>query len=155
MKVTAFQRLTLATLAVLTVGVTGAWLAASPAGAQPGYWLGADDGSVFSFNAPFFGSLGAGAAQNGLDGGGSGCATGCSIAAWPNSQGYWLLATVSGQSSFGHGCCLATVDQLFLAAYGLGQRPGEQLLVAPTDFAGKQIVPVPSPLRWRLARRQA
>lgn len=76
-------------LAIAAIGATASFLAGSvgtaPAGASstPGYWLGGDDGGVFAFGAPFFGS------QNfpGM------CQQGCSVASWPYGHGYWVLTT--------------------------------------------------------------
>src|SRR5690242_1512805 len=46
-----------------------------------GYWLVADDGGIFAFNAPYFGSLGARHLNSPIVG----------MAATPTGKGYWLV----------------------------------------------------------------
>ncbi len=90
------------TVVIVVSTVAGALLIAPlPAGAAPlppGYWLGAADGGVFAFNAPFYGS---GAFHPGAPGPCSftpqppstlNAAFGCAaLAATPSGNGYWLL----------------------------------------------------------------
>ncbi|MGO9873006.1 MAG: L,D-transpeptidase family protein [Acidimicrobiia bacterium] len=64
-------------------------MAATPNG--KGYWLVANDGGVFAFNAPFFGSLGAMHLNEPIVG----------MAATPNGKGYWLIAGDGGVFCFG------------------------------------------------------
>ncbi|MGH9078772.1 MAG: hypothetical protein ACRDYE_01600 [Acidimicrobiales bacterium] len=114
------------TVAIIVSSIAGtllvAPLPASAGPAPPGYWLGAADGGVFAFNAPFYGS---GALHPGAPGpcsftpqsastlnAGLGCAV---LVATPGGNGYWLLnvssfpphpfgqATMFG-SAFGTGC---------------------------------------------------
>ena len=56
-----------------------------------GYWLVANDGGVFGFNAPFFGSLGAMHLNSPIVG----------MAATPTGKGYWLVAGDGGVFTFG------------------------------------------------------
>jgi N-acetylmuramoyl-L-alanine amidase len=56
-----------------------------------GYWLVAADGGVFSFNAPFFGSLGAIALRQPV----------VAMASTPDGGGYWLVAADGGVFTFG------------------------------------------------------
>jgi hypothetical protein len=64
-------------------------MAATPNG--KGYWLVANDGGVFGFNAPFFGSLGARHLNSPIVG----------MAATPSGKGYWLVAGDGGVFCFG------------------------------------------------------
>ena len=64
-------------------------MAATPNG--KGYWLVANDGGVFGFNAPFFGSLGSIHLNSPIVG----------IAATPTGRGYWLIAGDGGVFTFG------------------------------------------------------
>ena len=85
------------TVALLTLCLTSASGATpvsnrTPSDPTPGYWLAGDDGGVFAFNAPFYGS----AASNGA----ADCPNppgppvtdhGCTaIAATPTGSGYWI-----------------------------------------------------------------
>ena len=56
-----------------------------------GYWLVADDGGIFGFNAPYFGSLGARHLNSPIVG----------MAATPTGKGYWLVAGDGGVFTFG------------------------------------------------------
>ena len=56
-----------------------------------GYWLVANDGGVFGFNAPYFGSLGAMHLNAPIIG----------MAATPTGHGYWLVASDGGVFTFG------------------------------------------------------
>lgn len=56
-----------------------------------GYWLVAADGGVFSFDAPFFGSMGGRPLNAPIVG----------MAADPSGNGYWLVASDGGVFSFG------------------------------------------------------
>jgi ribosomal protein L24E len=56
-----------------------------------GYWLVANDGGIFGFNAPFFGSLGARHLNSPIVG----------MAATPSGKGYWLVAGDGGVFTFG------------------------------------------------------
>ena len=51
------QTLVTAAATALLVGMAGLVTSATPAAAATGYWLGGDDGGVFSFNAPYNGNL--------------------------------------------------------------------------------------------------
>ena len=64
-------------------------MASTPSG--KGYWLVANDGGVFTFNAPFFGSLGARHLNSPIVG----------MAATPTGKGYWLVAGDGGVFTFG------------------------------------------------------
>jgi lipoprotein-anchoring transpeptidase ErfK/SrfK len=56
-----------------------------------GYWLVANDGGVFGFNAPFYGSLGGLRLDAPIVG----------MAATPTGHGYWLVASDGGVFAFG------------------------------------------------------
>jgi hypothetical protein len=56
-----------------------------------GYWLVANDGGVFGYNAPFYGSLGARHLNSPIIG----------MAATPSGKGYWLVAGDGGVFTFG------------------------------------------------------
>ncbi len=56
-----------------------------------GYWLVADDGGIFAFNAPYYGSLGARHLNSPIVG----------MAATPTGKGYWLVAGDGGVFCFG------------------------------------------------------
>lgn len=56
-----------------------------------GYWLVANDGGVFGFNAPYYGSLGARHLNAPIIG----------MAATPTGHGYWLVAKDGGVFTFG------------------------------------------------------
>ena len=88
----AQMRLIIGSCCVVFLAIIGATFDATSAGAQPGYWLGADDGGVFSFNAPFYGSTvqGIGFFSNPGD---SVCTQGCTITSQATSEGYWQLVT--------------------------------------------------------------
>jgi len=58
-----------------------------------GYWLIASDGGVFSFNAPFLGSLGGVHLNQPVVG----------VAAAPTGHGYYLVASDGGVFAFGPG----------------------------------------------------
>jgi ribosomal protein L24E len=64
-------------------------MASTPSG--KGYWLVANDGGVFGFNAPFFGSLGARHLNSPIIG----------MASTPSGKGYWLVAGDGGVFTFG------------------------------------------------------
>jgi len=64
-------------------------MASTPDG--KGYWLVANDGGIFTFNAPFFGSLGARHLNAPIVG----------MAATPTGKGYWLIAGDGGVFTFG------------------------------------------------------
>ena len=63
----------------------------APTASGKGYWLVADDGGIFGFNAPFFGSLGAMHLNSPIVG----------MAATPTGRGYWLVAGDGGVFTFG------------------------------------------------------
>src|SRR5258705_445402 len=63
----------------------------APTANGKGYWLVANDGGVFGFNAPFFGSLGAMHLNAPIIG----------MAATPTGKGYWLVAQNGGVFNFG------------------------------------------------------
>jgi peptidoglycan hydrolase-like protein with peptidoglycan-binding domain len=63
----------------------------APTANGKGYWLVANDGGVFGFNAPFFGSLGAMHLNAPIIG----------MAATPTGKGYWLVAQDGGVFTFG------------------------------------------------------
>ena len=56
-----------------------------------GYWLVANDGGIFGFNAPFYGSLGNRHLNSPIVG----------VAATPSGKGYWLVAGDGGVFCFG------------------------------------------------------
>jgi hypothetical protein len=87
-------RMVAASGAFLMIVIVSAFVAASAAAAAPGYWLGADDGGVFSFNAPYHLSIVQGIGMFGYPGD-SVCAQGCTIASLAGSGGYWQLTTPS------------------------------------------------------------
>ena len=64
-------------------------MASTPSG--KGYWLVADDGGIFTFNAPYFGSLGARHLNSPIVG----------MASTPTGKGYWLVAGDGGIFTFG------------------------------------------------------
>ena len=59
--------------------------------AAPGYWLVAANGGIFSFGAPFLGSLGAVHLNRPIVG----------MAAAPDGNGYYLVASDGGVFAFG------------------------------------------------------
>jgi N-acetylmuramoyl-L-alanine amidase len=61
--------------------------------ATGGYWLVAADGGIFTFNAPFYGSMGGDPLNEPIVG----------MAAAPGGDGYWLVAKDGGIFSFGPG----------------------------------------------------
>jgi len=63
----------------------------APTANGKGYWLVANDGGIFGFNAPFFGSLGAMHLNAPIIG----------MAATPSGRGYWLVAQDGGVFTFG------------------------------------------------------
>ena len=63
----------------------------APTAKGKGYWLVANDGGIFGFNAPFFGSLGARHLNSPIVG----------MAATPTGRGYWLVAGDGGVFTFG------------------------------------------------------
>jgi hypothetical protein len=63
-------------------------MAADPA--TGGYWFVAADGGVFSFNAPFYGSMGGQSLSKPVVG----------LAATPDSGGYWLVGSDGGIFTF-------------------------------------------------------
>ena len=67
------------------VGITGD-------NATGGYWLGAADGGVFSYHAPFHGSAGGTRLDAPVTG----------ITATPSSGGYWLLGADGGVFTYGN-----------------------------------------------------
>jgi hypothetical protein len=76
----------------------------------PGYWLAAADGGVFSFNLPFFGSMG-GHHLNALVVG---------MAATPDGLGYWLVAADGGVFTFGDAGFFGSTGNLHLNAPAVG-----------------------------------
>jgi ribosomal protein L24E len=64
-------------------------IAVAPSG--NGYWLVASDGGIFSFNAPFEGSMGGTPLNKRIVG----------MAATPDGKGYWLVASDGGIFAFG------------------------------------------------------
>jgi hypothetical protein len=120
------------------MAMIGAAAFAAPAGAQPGYWLGADDGGVFSFNVPFYGSTVQGTGLFSASGD-SLCAQGCTITSQANSAGYWQLATAAlDPVHFSD----AVPEGLVIQGFGLS-RSIDDLSQVPTPI---------SPIRpWRIA----
>ncbi len=119
-------------LLVLIVSFQGG--SAAGAASPPGYWLGADDGGVFAFGAPFFGST-AFPQQ---------CGQGCAIASWPTGhwttgQGYWMLGTLSGTG----------VDQYLQATGADGSAADTSVLLS--DDGNPQPTPQSSNRPWRIA----
>jgi hypothetical protein len=131
-------RLIIGSFCALVVALFGTAFDASSAGAQPGYWLGADDGGVFSFNAPFYGSTVQGTGDF-SDPGGSLCAQGCTITGQTTSEGYWQLATSALNPSNFSG---SVPEGLVVQGFG-GSRAVENLSQVPTPI---------SPARpWRIS----
>ena len=62
-----------------------------PPAAKQGYWFVASDGGIFSFNAPFYGSMGAKHLNAPIVG----------MASTPDGKGYWFVASDGGIFSFG------------------------------------------------------
>ena len=80
-------RLIAASAAALLGTMAGLAAIATSAGAAPrGYWLGGDDGGVFSFYAPYYGNLVMGG-EFSTDGN-SVCAQGCSIGSGSSTGNY-------------------------------------------------------------------
>ena len=63
----------------------------TPSVSSGGYWLAASDGGIFSFNAPFYGSMGGKPLAQSIVG----------MASTPDGKGYWLVAKDGGIFSFG------------------------------------------------------
>jgi lipoprotein-anchoring transpeptidase ErfK/SrfK/ribosomal protein L24E len=80
-----------------------------------GYWLVANDGGVFGFNAPFFGSLGAMHLNAPIIG----------MAATPTGKGYWLVAQDGGVFTFGDAHFYGSTGAMHLNA------PVTQLIPGP------------------------
>ena len=80
-----------------------------------GYWLVANDGGVFGFNAPYFGSLGAMHLNAPIIG----------MAATPTGRGYWLVAQDGGVFSFGDARFYGSTGAMHLNA------PVTQLIANP------------------------
>ena len=85
------QGLLTAAAAALMLTMTGLVISATSAAAASGYWLGGDDGGVFSFNAPYNGNLLIGG-EFSTDGN-SVCAQGCSIGSGSSTDNYVLSST--------------------------------------------------------------
>ncbi len=66
-------------------------VASTPPLAPVGYWFVASDGGIFSFNAPFYGSMGAKHLNAPIVG----------MASTPDGKGYWFVASDGGIFSFG------------------------------------------------------
>jgi len=136
------MRFIIGSCCVVFLAIIGATFDATSAGAQPGYWLGADDGGVFSFNAPFYGSTvqGIGVFSNPGD---SVCAQGCTITSQATSEGYWQLATSAlNPSNFSHSAPEGLVVQGFGASRAI-----DNLSEVPT--------PISSARPWRIAAQGA
>ena len=94
----AHVRLVIGSCCALVMAMISTTFDATSAGATPGDWLGADDGGVFSFNAPFYGSTVQGISVLSHPGD-SVCAQGCTITGQATSEGYWQLGTSALNSS--------------------------------------------------------
>jgi len=121
-------------LLVLMVTLQGG--SAAGAASPPGYWLGADDGGVFAFGAPFFGST-AFPEQ---------CGQGCAIASWPagtgtTGQGYWMLGTLSKTGAQQYNGLLAT---------GADGSAADTFVIS-SDDGNPQPTPQSSNRPWRIA----
>ena len=140
----------------MVASVISVLTAANAGAASPGYWLGADDSGVFSFNAPFLGPL---SQPSPTVTGVSWCATGCSIASWPDSPGFWQLVTVFAECSYvpypGASVCgsstTASIDGLGVASFKPPPTQQEGSATPVRDASGNVIRPVPSSLRWNMA----
>jgi lipoprotein-anchoring transpeptidase ErfK/SrfK len=87
----------------------------APTANGKGYWLVANDGGVFGFNAPFFGSLGAMHLNAPIIG----------MAATPTGKGYWLVAQDGGVFTFGDAQFYGSTGAMHLNA------PVTQLIPGP------------------------
>jgi hypothetical protein len=86
----------------------------TPAPTQPGYWLTASDGGIFSFGASvFYGSTGAVHLNDPIVG----------MAATPSRQGYWLVASDGGVFAFGDAIFHGSTGALHLNAPIVGIAP--------------------------------
>ena len=90
------QGLLTAAAAALLLTMTGLVISATSAAAASGYWLGGDDGGVFSFNAPYNGNLLIGG-EFSTDGN-SVCAQGCSIGSGSSTDNYVLVVDCRSES---------------------------------------------------------
>ena len=80
-----------------------------------GYWMVANDGGVFSFNAPYYGSLGAMHLNAPIIG----------MVATPTGHGYWLVASDGGVFTFGDAHFYGSTGSMHLNA------PVTQLIPGP------------------------
>ena len=98
-------------------------MASTPNG--KGYWLVANDGGVFGFNAPFFGSLGAMHLNSPIVG----------MAATPTGKGYWLVAGDGGVFTFGDAHFYGSTGSMHLNSpiNADDRRAGRQGLLADGD----------------------
>ena len=81
-----------------------------------GYWITADDGGVFAFDAPFFGSTGdlaLNAPVNGMN-------------VDPSGLGYWLVADDGGVFTYGAASFYGSTGDLTLVAPILGMAVSAQ-----------------------------
>jgi lipoprotein-anchoring transpeptidase ErfK/SrfK len=87
----------------------------APTAGGKGYWLVANDGGIFGFNAPFFGSLGARHLNSPIVG----------MAATPTGKGYWLVAGDGGVFTFGDAKYYGSTGSMHLNA------PIRQIIAGP------------------------
>jgi hypothetical protein len=80
-----------------------------------GYWLGASDGGIFAFHAPFAGSVGSIKLNKPVVG----------MAGTPDSLGYWLVASDGGIFSFGTAAFFGSTGAMKLnqPIVGMGSTP--------------------------------
>ena len=88
-------------------------MAADPA--TGGYWTVASDGGVFSFDAPFFGSMGAVKLNKPV----------VAMVATPDGGGYWLFASDGGVFAFGDAGFFGSLGNKVLAAPIVSAAPAD------------------------------
>jgi hypothetical protein len=139
------QTLVTAAATALLVGMAGLVTSATPAAAATGYWLGGDDGGVFSFNAPYNGNLVFGGQFSAP--GNSICAQGCPIGSGSSTANYWMLATADlNPNDFSDTTAEGLAALLFDGTHLFGGSPAAGP-ISPNPPA----TPI-SPLRpWRIA----
>ena len=78
-----------------------------------GYWLVADDGGIFAFNAPFYGSMGGTRLNQPMVG----------MAPTPSTRGYWMVARDGGIFSFGDAAFYGSTGSIVLNQPVVGMAP--------------------------------
>lgn len=115
-------RLIAASAAALLGTMAGLAAIATSAAAAPGYWLGGDDGGVFSFYAPYYGNLVMGG-EFSTDGN-SVCAQGCSIGSGSSTGNYLGLSTAElNPDDFSDTIPEGLIPSLFDGAHVFGGSP--------------------------------